>query len=367
MNPARSPGWQRTAQQESLETSSRHRCIAIAALPRPLFSRLLHEGPALFLIPPLGSLYQAVRLLEQVHRHSFVMDRRSPVMVSPNQSSDPLGTPITSLPAFTPVFSRRASWDQRRASSSSSRTPLDTPATGAAAADGRGGHAAATPSFANRGFVSRLDSPDVVQSSSQSAAAVTSSSASGGALLRPAAPTLWERHGRRLSAPSGYTETAGGWGVLAAAILGAAVSSLLWHNRGGDIRHCWPGRQAGGGGCIMSGRAQAELVPCNPHEPRPSLLPLLLLLLLCAASEGPSPSFQIQAPSGLTDSEDESEDEDGQHQERGHGGRRSSGLERRRHSLGGSLGAAGVRPLSPAELALSELTARLERQLKVRV
>jgi hypothetical protein len=64
------------------------------------------------------------------------------------------------------------------------------------------------------------------------------------------------------------------------------------------------------------------------------------------------PSFQLQAPSGLTDSEGESEDE---------GGREAAVESRRRPSLG----AAGVRPLSPAEVALTELTTRLEAQLRV--
>lgn len=81
--------------------------------------------------------------------------------------------------------------------------------------------------------------------------------------------------------------------------------------------------------------------------------PLLTLsrLLRAAASDAASPSFAIQAPSGLTDSEDESEEEC-----------EEAGVveSRRRSSLG-----AGVRPLSPAEVALAELTARLEKQLRV--
>lgn len=90
----------------------------------------------------------------------------------------------------------------------------------------------------------------------------------------------------------------------------------------------------------------------------PALAPCVPPSRLHAASEGASPSFQFTAPSGLTDSEDEEDESTG-----GQGGRsrrHSEAESRRRSSLG-----AGVRPMSPAELALTELTTRLEKQLKV--
>ena len=88
------------------------------------------------------------------------------------------------------------------------------------------------------------------------------------------------------------------------------------------------------------------MLPCllTPRPAPPPLPP-------AAASEGASPSFAIQAPSGLTDSEGESDGE----------GEEAGVVESRRRS---SLG-AGVRPLSPAEVALAELTTRLEKQLRV--
>ncbi|KAI7837388.1 hypothetical protein COHA_008755 [Chlorella ohadii] len=66
-------------------------------------------------------------------------------------------------------------------------------------------------------------------------------------------------------------------------------------------------------------------------------------------SDAPAPSFSLQAPSGLS-SDDEDEVD-------------SKAASRRRRSSTGA--GAGVRPLAPAELALAEVTARLERQLRV--
>ncbi|GAB4823632.1 hypothetical protein N2152v2_010678 [Parachlorella kessleri] len=220
--------------------------------------------------------------------------RSSPVMVA-QSSGQVLGTPITSLPAFTPLSIRRGSSAHSRGSSM-----VDGKACPVAGASDGLPTMLLTPSFANRGFVTRFsplgpaaarDGPARTERGHQliaaldTAATPLTSAKSGTAIssqARQVSPLLWEQHGRRLSAPSGYTDT--------------------------------------------------------------------------AASEAATPSFQIQAPSGLTDSEGESDGEGGQEADSG-----ASWDSRRR----GSLGAAGLRPLSPAEVALAELTARLEAQLQV--
>lgn len=147
------------------------------------------------------------------------MERRSPVLVSPSPPAAALGTPITALP-ITPAFGRRSSLG-RASASSDGRLSTDRAARAASAAGSAcDGQPVATPSFANRGFVSRFSAGP------QPAAAAGSEDREGSSTpLSGPRPSwqpreargagLWERHGRRLSAPSGYSETAGWFAVAA--------------------------------------------------------------------------------------------------------------------------------------------------------
>jgi hypothetical protein len=292
-------------------------------------------------------------------------------MVSPSPPSslaEPLGAPITALPAFTPSLTRRASsvWSASSEKGSAAHSAKDGLPT-----------MLLTPSFANRGFVTRF-SPLATTHTQQPPSdgvptvAPASSARSGrslGARLRQASPSLWEQHGRRLSAPSGYTETAGESRAEASDV--QSSSSCRLAKRPADARlgggsrtwghplrpsiYCQPGRAIAVPYLPPSMLQPCALRPVHRPPTHPVILPTGQpcrppSFYPVAASEGATPSFQLQAPSGLTDSEDESE------------GEGETAVESRRRP---SLGAAGVRPLSPAEVALSELTTRLEVQLRV--
>lgn len=128
--------------------------------------------------------------------------------------------------------------------------------------------------------------------------------------------------GRRLSAPTGYSESGMSGGCWVVLLLGDGAAAD------------WAPQT----------RASVSVQLCalrRPPRPTAGAVPTATPDLLADAA---GPSFSLQAPSGMS-----SDDEDEVDSSAAAAGRR------RRSSLG------GVRPLAPAEAALAEVTARLER------
>lgn len=154
------------------------------------------------------------------------MANGSDIDLTPSQPKHLRDTPTAAPPAIPHILSHTGRSSRRTRSTVDSPSPsLGTLGDGTQR-EGGAGLATATPSFANRGFTPRFlpDEPGAGSAQFSLGNATTPSPLSsdgfrrraskappqeqGGDHSRPG-PTFWERHGRRLSAPSGVTETQG--------------------------------------------------------------------------------------------------------------------------------------------------------------